>query len=253
MLLTGGLTYDAATAKWYFVKASEIATVGASSAAVTAGADMQVYRSGNTATRLANGQVLIAGGENGTGPLDNAEIYNPADNTFTLLTSTMTTKRSFHEAVLLDDDRILLMGGHNQGGTLGSAEIFDPGDNALNGTFTAIDSYMFHARRRFTAVKLSNGDVLIVGGYGNAVDTGNGFSPVVSYVGEIYDVASGKFMQADLIDKQHAQGLASVAALPDGRAVVMAGGTVDYIQPDPAQSRFYYLWASQKAYIYQPD
>jgi len=43
---------------------------------------MSVARRGHTATRLSDGRVLIAGGQNDTGVLNETEIYDPASATF---------------------------------------------------------------------------------------------------------------------------------------------------------------------------
>src|SRR6187549_2234804 len=43
---------------------------------------MLVERRDHTATRLADGRVLVAGGENSSGTLNETEIYDPASGTF---------------------------------------------------------------------------------------------------------------------------------------------------------------------------
>ena len=72
---------------------------------------MNAARLYHTATLLANGEVLVAGGENYTdGYLDSAELYNPATGKWTL-TGTMTTKRWGPQAVLLQNGQVLVAGG----------------------------------------------------------------------------------------------------------------------------------------------
>src|SRR5215510_9890266 len=51
-------------------------------AAAVENATMSVERRGHTATRLADGRVLIAGGDNTGGTLNQTEIYDPASGTF---------------------------------------------------------------------------------------------------------------------------------------------------------------------------
>src|SRR6185295_10016804 len=119
---------------------------------------MLVERRGHTATRLADGRVLIAGGENGSGTLNETEIYDPAAGTFSAAAN-MGTARADHSATLLADGRVLIAGGHNGGASLTSTEIFDPS----NGAFTNGPS-MSVARAGHSATLFGNGRVLVAGG-----------------------------------------------------------------------------------------
>src|SRR6185503_18679389 len=86
---------------------------------------MLVERRGHTATRLADGRVLIAGGENSTGTLNVTELYDSSSGTFSAAAN-MTTARADHSATLLADGRVLIAGGHHA-----STEIFDPSTGAF--------------------------------------------------------------------------------------------------------------------------
>jgi len=68
---------------------------------------MTAARARHTATVLDNGTVLIAGGEAG----GTAEIFNPADETFSPTLWNLTVPRSGHTATLFTDDSVLLAGG----------------------------------------------------------------------------------------------------------------------------------------------
>jgi hypothetical protein len=157
---------------------------------------MDHQRAGHTATLFPAGplagKVLITGGVGGSSFFfkdSSAEIYDPASQEFTLLSSFMNEPRSMHTATLLDDGTVLLAGGFNgsvavSGGSLSgasglisnSAETFDPntGDFTCVGGFNAdttrCNQSMTVARAGHTATLLASGPnphrVLIAGGIG---------------------------------------------------------------------------------------
>jgi uncharacterized repeat protein (TIGR01451 family) len=122
---------------------------------------MIVERRGHTATRLADGRVLIAGGENSSGSLNQAEIYDAAAATFST-TGNMGAARADHTATLLSDGRVLLAGGHDSTGALATTEIFDP----TTGTFTSGPTLSV-ARAGHTATLFADGRILFAGGDAN--------------------------------------------------------------------------------------
>jgi hypothetical protein len=166
---------------------------------------MHQARIAHSATLLADGRVLVAGGR-GAEVNDGAEIYDPKSGTFSE-TGRMTAARYKHTAGLLPDGRVLLAGGSDERdwhGTLSSAEIYDP----RRGTFTATSS-LNDARFKLpgVAVQVRSGRLLIAGGNRQA---------------EIYDSVSGKFavVPGDMGDARHYM---SETLLSDGR-VLLAGG-----------------------------
>ena len=131
-------------------------------------------RAGHTATLLPNGEVLVAGGYNGS-YLSSAELYDPTASLW-MPTGAMIAAREFHRATLLPNGKVLVAGGTGVGGTnLSSAEVYNP----VTGTWTATGG-LNTARSSHTATLLPSGKVLVAGGsVTNAAelyDTGLGFS-----------------------------------------------------------------------------
>jgi len=141
---------------------------------------------GGTATLLKNGRVLLAGGEIfETSYLSDVELYDPLTGKFTAIGS-MVNARDGHTATLLSDGTVLIAGGQgwdaiNGGwyatGSRAEAEIYDPS----SGTFKSTD-HMNGRRLFFASALLSNGTVLITGGWDRAgpVDTAELYIPSVS-------------------------------------------------------------------------
>ena len=125
----------------------------------------------HTATLLGNGKVLIAGGFTpALGSFASAEVYDPATNTFTA-TGFMAFRRSQHTSTLLNNGKVLIAAGFGKVASdefspetsLTSAEEYDP----TLGAFSPTAGNLGQDRNTHTATPLSNGRVLIVGGYGS--------------------------------------------------------------------------------------
>jgi YD repeat-containing protein len=105
-------------------------TIPASGTAATwvSAGTMTALRSGHTATLLPsaivkNGQVLVAGGSNGTSTLGTAELWN-GTSTWTATTALATPVQG-QTATLLSNNMILLAGGANGTTTVGTASLYD--------------------------------------------------------------------------------------------------------------------------------
>ncbi len=120
---------------------------------------MSVGRYWQTATPLADGRVLIAGGNDGNGPLVSAELYDPASGRFAP-TGSMAAARYLQTATRLNDGTVLVAGGYAEGvGSLSSAELYDPGRSMFTSAGSMADSRFEH-----TATLLADGRVLIAAG-----------------------------------------------------------------------------------------
>src|SRR5207247_4070437 len=136
-----------------------VALSSLSSAQVVGSADMQVARQGHTATLLADGRVVLIGGENASGPVSQAEIFDPVAGAFSTVANS-SIARADHTATLLTDGRVLVTGGRHNDTLLTSTEIFDSATNS----FLASPAVLQHARTGHSATVLADGKLLVVGG-----------------------------------------------------------------------------------------
>ena len=193
------------------VAASSPSLIGAFAATTPS---MNTSRYDTTATLLANGIVLIAGGATFNSTtfeatfLNSTELYNPATNSFGASTPVMTTARFGATATLLPNGKVLVASG-SAAGFLTSAELYDPVANS----FTATTNSMNIGRYFATATLLPNGKVLIAGGYGNA--------GVLSST-ELYDPVSNTFATTTP-STSAGRYFATATLLPNGK-VLIAGG-----------------------------
>jgi hypothetical protein len=93
--------------------------VHADPTACRATAEMARGRSHHTATLLADGQVIVMGGDGPSGaPIDSVERFDPSTETWSELPG-LPEPRSNHTTTLLEDGRLLVVGGahSNQNGS----------------------------------------------------------------------------------------------------------------------------------------
>ena len=72
--------------------------------------NMTYTRRLHTASMLANGNVLVTGGNNG-GTLNRAELYDPSTGVWNI-TSNMNYARVYHTASVLTNGKVLVTGGY---------------------------------------------------------------------------------------------------------------------------------------------
>lgn len=133
-----------------------------------------------TCIAAANCKVLVAGGVDSQGQdAIYGELYDPATDTWSN-TGPLAKPRSYHTITLLQDGRVLLVGGVNaQSNLLKDAEIYDP-TTLPTGTWTSTAFLTTH-RYSHTATLLSDGNVLVVGGFDgtSAISSAEIFNPTL--------------------------------------------------------------------------
>jgi hypothetical protein len=164
-----------------------------------------------TATTLADGRVLITGGN---GASMSAEIYDPVTDAFSP-TGGMNRARFNHTATLLSNGQVLIVGGKASivSENVAVAELFDP----ATGTFT-LTGALNEARDGQTATLLPSKLVLIVAGLQN---TQQGFARTL-FSAELYNPILGTFSPTGNVIGARVGHTASL--LPTGQ-VLIAGGT----------------------------
>jgi uncharacterized repeat protein (TIGR01451 family) len=172
---------------------------------------MQFARVSHQATLLANGSVLVSGGQSGGTAIPQSEVYNPVAGTWTLSGSSVIP-RFDHTATLLQDGRVLAVGGVisdvecSQNVT---AEAYDP----ATGKWSMTGRLPSPVATGHTAIRLLDGRVLVSGGGDRC---GNIFNTV-----QIFDPASSKWSATGNLNVPRE--FHSAALLSDGR-VLVAGG-----------------------------
>jgi N-acetylneuraminic acid mutarotase len=148
----------------------------------TATTAMRAARNAMTATRLASGKVMVAGGAtSASDALNSTEIYDPTAKTWTL-GAKMVQARSDYASIMLATGKVLFIGGENINGvSINNAELYNPS----SGTFTATGK-MTATREEHTAVLLANGNVLVSGGNKKTLTTQ---TPLAST--ELYNSVTG--------------------------------------------------------------
>jgi hypothetical protein len=163
-------------------------------------------RAAHTATMLDNHDVLLAGGMQADG-VSTAEtrIFDAIRWTFRDGPA-MTVARAGHTATVLDDRRILLLGGYDGRTPVSTAEVFVPSSNSFVNLGEAPVS-----GGGFTATRLNDGRVLIVGAGG---------APGTKAI--LFDPETDTFSEAGSLSVARTGHTATL--LDDGR-VLIAGGS----------------------------
>lgn len=153
---------------------------------------MHVARENHRATLLSNGEVLVAGGDDGITPsvkaLASAEVYNPASGTWSF-TGSMHVARFNFSANTLGNGEILAAGGDNGAG----------------------DCCTTSSRQK-------------IGGYSSAIPESPCFCPHGITSAELYNPTTGKWIPTGSLNKPRT--LFTATSIPDGTFRVLAAGGI---------------------------
>ena len=169
------------------------------------------------AVLLADGRVLIAGGEDGSRrPFADAALFEPVGGTWSR-TGSLWDARRLHTSTRLADGRVLVAGGIGTAPTfpaqgLASAELYDP----ATGRWTRTGD-LRRPRFSHSATLLTDGRVLVAGGSGARSSQSNGSLRSA----ELYDPATGQWTEtAPLTDARFGH---PAVRLNDGRVLLVGG------------------------------
>lgn len=203
--------YDPATRRW------------------TATGAMHEARFAHSATLLADGRVLVAGGLTprsalSQSALTSAEVYDPATGEWTVTAEPMNDARAGHPAVLLRNGTVLVPGGMTpigRGLYAGQSfcEVYDP---ALDAWTPAGD--LRSVRKSHQATLLRDGTVLVTGGDSPGLQDDWTYNPYSQWTTERYDPATRAWSAAEGMSTGRSSHRAVL--LRSGRLLVI-GGTDD--------------------------
>ncbi len=165
-------------------------------------------RATHDAILLLDGRVLIIGGDFDEYGIS-AEIWDPVTETFGQV-AWLTVPRFKPTETLLADGRVLVVGGgatNELGPDPDAAEIWDPATGAFSRAGSLIETRINH-----TATLLSDGRVLVIGGWG-----GSDFLASA----EVWDPTTETFSPTGSLDE--ARSLHTATLMPDGRVLVIGG------------------------------
>ena len=178
---------------------------------------MGTPRFSHTLTVLPSGKLLAAGGNsnNISTFLATAEVYDPTTNAWSSAGS-LSAARSRHTATLLPNGKVLVTGGYGPvdvgGGVtiqaaVASADLYDPTTNTWSSAGNLTTARYYHS-----ATLLSNGKVLVTGGFGNSSNPQSA---------ELYDPATNSWSVVASMATARYQHTATL--LPSGKVLVTGG------------------------------
>jgi Galactose oxidase, central domain len=213
-MIAGNVLASAARISWA-APGPEPTVAGPSGAGWSTTGSLTAARYEHTATLLADGRVLVAGGRGADERvLSSAEIYDPRTGTWTP-TGSMLATLYLPSAILLNDGRVLVLGSDGQ---RAQAQVYDP----RAGTWTSADP-LSTPRTSYALTLLDDGRVLVTGGSDPSAKSAST---------DLYDPVSGLWTTGSPMGTARAQHSATLLA--DGRVLVAGGvGNESSLESNP--------------------
>ncbi len=202
--------------------------------AVPAPSKLNTARAQHSAVLLPNGKVLLVGGMGPTGPLKDAELYDPATGGFTVYGPT-THVLAFSTATLLNDGRVFIVGGWD---TVSYASGF----SSDTWSWTEASGFVAGpalpaARGTHSAVLLANGKVMIASGItnGSPAPCGPPYYPLDS---QVFDpaAANGAGAWSTSGNLKASRSNATMVMLTGGLALLTGGSAINCPSNNPGQA-----------------
>jgi len=209
----GKLTFVIAATLILLIPSMEV-SASAQSGTFSPTGSMNFPRTTHQAVLLQTGEVLVVGGVVGNSITDfhTAELYNPSTGKWTFTGSTLSLHTSGTLTALANGE-VLLAGGVDNpqaapNDCIAAAELYNP----KTGKWSATGS-MTTGRCDAEATLLSNGKVLVAGGYSIYEDS-------VSSA-ELYDPATGSWQATGSMSTPRQS--AGIVTMPNGNALIVSG------------------------------
>ena len=223
---TYSVTAQFATADPSYANGMGTGTITITSTSQTAStsptASMQFARISHQATLLADGLVLVSGGQNSGTAIPKSELYNPTAATWSL-TGSNVIPRFDHSATLLQDGRVLAAGGISSIGECSqnvTAETYDP----TTGQWSLTDRLPSPVGTGHAAIRMQDGRVLVTGG-------GDRCGTIFNTV-QIFNPTTNQWSTKASMNV--ARQFHTIALLPDGRVLVAGGITSSSLSAVPS-------------------